>query len=323
MNQEAILLSVVTPAYNEARNLGILYQQLCTVMDQLQVQWEWVVVDDHSTDETFAIISNLAEKDRRVRGFRFSRNFGSHIALTCGLHHARGDCVALMAADLQDPPDMLPSLFARWQEGIQVVWAVRSHREGEKARTRGFSRLYYLIMRNLVGLKEIPSTGADFALLDRRVVDAFCKFGETNTSILALITWMGFRQASITYDKQARLHGKSGWNLGKKVKLVIDSIISFSYFPIRLMSYLGLIFSLLGLLYASFIVIHALTGTPPLGWSSLIVVVLIIGGIQMLMIGVLGEYLWRTLDEARHRPRYIIEALVNAEPITDQQAGEK
>jgi dolichol-phosphate mannosyltransferase len=227
-----------------------------------------------------------------------------------------------MAADLQDPPEILPKLFSRWQEGIQVVWAVRARREGEKASTRGFSRLYYLLMRNIVGIKEIPATGADFFLLDRQVVDAFRQFGETNVSIMALITWMGFRQASITYDKQTRLHGRSGWSLGKKVKLVIDSITSFSYFPIRLMSYLGFAISLLGFLYACFIIVHTLTGHPPLGWASLIVVVLIVGGIQMLMLGVLGEYLWRTLDEARRRPRYIIEAVINGKSSQEQATNE-
>jgi dolichol-phosphate mannosyltransferase len=219
----------------------------------------------------------------------------------------------VLAADLQDPPEVIPTLLEKWRDRAQVVWAVRGRRDGEKTTTIGFARLYYWIMRNVVGMKEMPSTGADFYLIDRRVRDAFGLFHEGNVSILSLITWMGFRQASIVYDKQARLYGKSGWNIEKKVKLVLDSILSFSYLPVRLMSYMGFIVGLFGFLYAGYVIYNALTGTPTEGWSSLMVVVLLVGGCQMLMMGVLGEYLWRALDEARRRPRYLIEDTTTAE----------
>jgi len=163
-------------------------------------------------------------------------------------------------------------------------------------------------MRRTVALRDLPAAGADFFLMDRCVIDAFNQFHESHVSILALITWMGFRQATISYNKQARLHGRSGWSLEKKLKLVVDSITSFTYFPIRLMSYVGFAIALFGFLYAGFVVSTALRGHPPQGWASLMVVVLVLGGIQMVMLGVLGEYLWRALDEARRRPRYIIEA---------------
>jgi glycosyltransferase involved in cell wall biosynthesis len=302
------VISVVTPAYNEARNLAVLYDRLCATRDVLGVEWEWVIVDDHSHDETFAVVRDLAARDARVRGFRFARNFGAHTALTCGLHQARGDCVAALAGDLQDPPEVIPALFERWKAGVQVVWAARQRREGETAATVGFSRLYYWVMRSVVGMKEMAATGADFFLLDRAVVDAFSGFNESNASILALLTWMGFRQATIGYDKEARLHGHSGWTLKKKLKLAIDSITSFSYVPIRFMSYLGFVVGFSGFLYAGLVVVNFIRGNPIEGWSSLIIVVLLIGGIQMVMMGVLGEYLWRALDEARRRPRYLIEA---------------
>jgi dolichol-phosphate mannosyltransferase len=170
--------------------------------------------------------------------------------------------------------------------------------------------VYYWIMRHVVGMREMPATGADFFLLDRAVVEAFSQFTESNVSILALLTWMGFRQATVEYDKEARLHGRSGWTLQKKLKLAVDSVTSFSYVPIRFMSYLGSVVGLLGLLYAGLVVINFIGGNPVPGWSSLIVVVLLVGGIQMMMMGVLGEYLWRALDEARRRPRYIVEATV-------------
>jgi dolichol-phosphate mannosyltransferase len=163
-------------------------------------------------------------------------------------------------------------------------------------------------MRQVVGLKEMPATGADFFLIDRHVVDAVLQFNENNVNLMTLITWMGFRQTSIAYDKQARLHGRSGWDLEKKLKLVVDSVTSFTYLPIRLMSYLGFVVAFAGFVYAGFVIANALAGRPTEGWSSLMVVVLVVGGFQMLMLGVLGEYLWRALDESRRRPRYIIEA---------------
>jgi glycosyltransferase involved in cell wall biosynthesis len=301
------LLSVVTSAYNEARNLPLLYERLSNTLPIIGMDWEWIVVDDHSSDETFAVITDIAKHDLRVHGLRLTRNFGSHTATTCGLHHARGDCAVIMAADLQDPPETLPALLTKWYAGAQVVWAVRGRREGERISKVGFARLYYFLMRHFVGLREMPATGADFFLIDRRVIDAFLRFNESNVNILALITWMGFRQAIITYDKQARLHGHSGWSLEKKLKLVLDSITSFTYLPIRFMSYVGFIVAIMGFLYAGVVIVNALRGSPVQGWSSLMIVVLVLGGIQMLMMGVLGEYLWRALDESRRRPRYLIE----------------
>jgi len=301
-------LSIVTPAYNEASNLPVLYGRLAQVLSGMELDWEWIVVDDHSADGTFEVIKDIARRDPRVRAFRFARNFGSHLALACGLREARGDCIAFMAADLQDPPETLPTLMTRWRDGAQVVWAVRARREGETRRTTGFSRLYYWLMRRIVGISEMPSTGADFCLIDRHVANSLLQFGERNLTVFALLTWMGFRQDTITYDKAARLHGSSGWTLEKKLKLVVDSVTSFTYLPIRAMSYVGFVVALVGFAYAGMVVLNALTGRPVEGWSSLIVVVLVLGGVQMIMMGVLGEYLWRALDESRRRPRYLIES---------------
>jgi len=304
-------VSVVTPAYNESAN-----ERLRAVLDALPepAPWEWIVIDDHSADNTFQVVCALAARDPRVRGVRLARNSGSHTALAYGLHHCRGDCAVVLAADLQDPPEILPDLITGWKNGAQIVWAVRAGREGEAAQTVAFSRLYYWLMRRVVGMKELPPTGADFFLLDRAVLDAFRGFRESNTSILALLTWMGFRQTSISYVKQARVHGRSGWTFAKKLKLVVDSVTAFTFLPIRVMSYGGLLVALAGFAYAVFVIIHALTGSPTEGWSSLMVVVLVMGGIQMLMMGVLGEYLWRALDESRRRPRYLIEAVTPSGP---------
>jgi dolichol-phosphate mannosyltransferase len=310
------MLSIVTPAYNESENLPLLYQRLQPVLSSLSIEWEWIVVDDHSRDHTFEVITQIAAQDSRVRGLRFARNFGSHTAIVCGLENAKGDCAVVMAADLQDPPETIQPLMQKWKSGAQVVWAVRAHREEEAASTVGFAKLYYFIMREMVGMKEMPSTGADFFLIDRHVIDVLSQFKETNASILAFITWLGFRQESILYDKQARQHGRSGWNLEKKLKLTIDSIASFTYLPIRLMSYMGFVIALLGFVYTLIVIVNALIGKPTEGWSSLMVVVLVIGGMQMVMMGVLGEYVWRALDESRRRPRYWIESMT---PQKDRQ----
>lgn len=304
---ERPMVSIVSPAYNEAENLPIMYERLVDTMSKLDVDWEWIVVDDHSRDATFQVVAEISQRDERVRALRFARNFGAHTAITCGIDEARGDCCVGLAADLQDPPETIPELLEKWRAGGDVVWAVRAGREGEKATTIGLSWLYYWIMRRVVGIEDIPATGADFLLMDRIVIEAFRRYRESNTSILALITWMGFRQDAIVYDKQARLHGRSGWGLKQKLKLAVDSITSFSYLPIRLMSYLGFFIAVVGFFYALFIIVNAISGVPIQGWSSLMVITLVLGGVQMLMLGVLGEYLWRALDESRRRPRYLIE----------------
>ncbi|MCH8966198.1 MAG: glycosyltransferase family 2 protein [Planctomycetes bacterium] len=306
-------VSIIVPAFNEVENLRPFYERLCATMQSCKLDWEWIIVDDHSCDETYAAASSLGEHDPRVRVIRLARNSGSHIAIACGLRHARSDCAVIMAVDLQDPPEMIPALVEKWREGSQVVWAARRRREGEKTGTIALSRIYYAIMRHLVGMKEMPSRGADFVLVDRRVIDALGQFNERNISIMALITWLGFEQTVIAYDKKARLHGESGWDLQKKLKLAVDSITAFSYFPIRLMSLLGIIFAACGVCWAVVVVVGRLCGyiVAGTGYAAIMTVLLLGFGFLMTFLGVLGEYLWRTLDEARGRPRCIIERTVN------------
>lgn len=306
--QPRVLLTVITPAYNEEANLPVLYQRLATVLDGTDLDWEWIVTDDHSSDGTFDVLARLSARDPRVRALRFSRNFGSHAGVSCGLRNARGDCAVVLAADLQDPPEVIPKLLNEWRAGAQVVWAVRGGREGEAATTVGLAGIFYWIMRNVVGLRELAATGADFFLIDRCVIDAYQEFDERNVNLFALLAWMGFRQRTVSYVKQARLRGSSGWTLQKKLKLAVDSVTAFSYLPVRVMSWTGVVTAIAGFGYALFIIVNAIKGNPVEGWSSLMVAVMVIGGFQMLMLGVLGEYVWRALDEARRRPRYTIEA---------------
>jgi len=300
------MISIVTPAFNEAANLPVLYARLVAAMRDVGGDWEWIVVDDHSRDETFAVIEALALRDARVRGFRLSRNSGSHVAITCGLHQVDSDAAVMMAADLQDPPETLAAMVARWRQGAQVVWATRRARPGDPSH-RGFAAVYYWMMRRLVGMTEMPARGADFFLVDRVVVDAFRRFSERNVSVLALITWLGFRQEYVEYDKQQRVSGQSGWTLARKIKLVVDSITSFSGFPIRLCTYVGLMFLMCSLV----LVLFAVALLPQLGGGLLLVLSLIVGlaGFQLVALGIVGEYVWRALEETRRRPPYLIEAM--------------
>ncbi len=298
------MISIVTPAFREAENLPQMYERLVAAL--AGHDWEWIVVDDHSPDGTFAVITNIANSDQRVRGIRLSRNFGAHPAVFCGIEQAKGKAIAVLAADLEDPPEMIPALIEQWRLGWQVVWGVRSNMRGDSLLARAFSRAYHQLMRRLAGI-ELPETGADVFFIDRAVADALLGFGERHNDLFVLLAWMGFRQTSVQYEKAARIHGQSGWTLARKIDLLVDSVSSFSYKPIRYMSVAGGLTAMAGFLWACMVTLNALMGTPPPGFSALMVAVLLLGGMQMLMMGVLGEYLWRTLNEARQRPRYIIE----------------
>jgi dolichol-phosphate mannosyltransferase len=249
------------------------------------------------------VVERLAMADPRVHGIRLSRNSGSHAAIACALHQVSGDAAVMMAADLQDPPETVGSMLARWRAGAQVVWAVRRAQPG-KARDAVFSSLYYQIMRHVVGMKEMPSRGTDFFLIDRVVIEAFRQLRERNVSVLALIMWLGFRQEYLEYDKQQRTKGASGWTVAKKLKLVVDSVTSFSEFPIRLCSYAGVVFGILGVIVAAggILLLPHVAGL-------LLIVGLVLGlcGVQLLALGMVGEYVWRALDEARGRPAWFIE----------------
>lgn len=295
------MLSIVTPAFNEASNLEALHARLVRFFERTGGDWEWIVVDDHSRDETFGVIERLSLVDSRVRGLRLVRNSGSHVAITCGLHQAQGDAAVMMAADLQDPPETLEPMIAEWRKGAQVVWAAR------RGRPSAFSVLYYAIMRRIVGMSEMPANGADFFLVDRVVLDAFRQFPERNVSVLALITWLGFRQAVVEYDKQPRAAGRSGWTLAKKMRLVVDSVTGFSDLPIRMCGYGGVLLIAVAMILG----VVSVVLLPRLGAVLLLILALVIGlgGIQLLALGVVGAYVWRALDESRRRPPYLIERI--------------
>jgi len=321
----AQLVSIVMPVYNEEANLPELAHRVFAVADALRGEGydlELVLVDDCSRDRTPQLAAELTRGERRVKYVRLARNAGSHAALSAGLAVCSGDAALLMAADLQDPPELLPTFLKHLRAGHDVVWATRAGRQGETLRTRAFARFYYWVMRR-TALPNMPATGADFVLIDRKVIDAYGQIREKNTSIMAMLLWMGFRQTSFGYVKEARHGGRSGWTLSKKIKLFVDSLVSFSYLPIRLMSGLGLLMACAGFLYALLVIVGRLAGLEALrtetGFAALMTVLLVGQGTILLMLGVLGEYLWRSFDENRGRPRYIIERYLQSE--TTQRAA--
>ena len=301
------MISVIIPSFNEHGNINNLYERLCSVSKKIHKhKMEFIFVDDCSSDGTYGALQKLAEKDERVEMIRFSRNCGSHAAASAGLQFCRGDAAVMIAADLQDPPEIIPDLISKWEKGFRIVWGVRKNREGENFITRAFSRLFYFLMNHLTDIRQAP-TGADVFLVDRKVIEAFNQSPEKNTSVYMLIMWLGFSQSSIEYTKEDRHFGKSKWRFSKRLKLFFDSLVSFSYVPLRMMSLVGTIAALLGMSYGMVVFFNVLCGSPIQGWSSLMIVILLLGGFQMVMMGMLGEYLWRTYDEARRRPRYVIE----------------
>jgi dolichol-phosphate mannosyltransferase len=304
------MLSILTPAFNESPNLAALHARLTAAMERLGVEdWEWIVVDDHSRDDTLEEVERLTWTDRRVRGVRLSRNSGSHLAIACGLHQARGDAAVMMAADLQDPPETIEAMLAEWRKGAQIVWATRRVRPGDPVHA-GFAALYYGIMRRVVGMTEMPARGADFFLIDRAAIDAFTRCDERNVSVLALVTWLGFRQAYIDYEKQPRAAGRSGWTLSRKVALVVDSVTAFTALPMRVCGAAGAVLLTLGLAAAAY-GLAIRDGGPVLavvGWMTAL------AGAQLAALGVMGEYLWRALDAARRRPGYFVERVVGVTP---------
>lgn len=301
------IISVIIPSYNEEENLHALYTRLKNIADASKHHFEFIFIDDGSSDNSFNLLQELSAKDNRIKALGFSRNFGSHAGCMAGLIHSKGDAVTFISADLQDPPELILQLIEQWASGYDVVIGVR---KWEKQTGRFFPSLYYHLVRRFA-LKNMPQMGTDVFLIDRKVVNAIKDMKEKNTSIFGLILWSGFHQTVISYEKGTRYKGLSKWTLGKKIKLFIDTFVSFSYFPIRLISVAGILLAFFGFIYAIVVIMNRLFFFKAIeGWASLMVVLLIVSGIQMLMLGILGEYLWRSFDESRKRPVFIIDKMI-------------
>jgi glycosyltransferase involved in cell wall biosynthesis len=323
-NSAAPSLSIVIPVFNEEAVLPALVERLCSFAERLTpLVTEIILVDDHSADRSPLLLKELCQRDSRFRYARLARNSGSHVAILAGLAQARGECSVFLAADLQDPPELILQMLELWRAGHHVVWAVRDEREGTSRADVFLSNTFYRLL-NLLGEVNLPPLGFDFALLDRKVVDALVKSAGSNPSIGGEIACLGFSSAQIAYTKEKRAAGDSKWTFKRKLKAFADAFVSFSYAPLRAMSYLGMLFSVLGFAYALVVIcLRLMTRTPVQGWSSLIVVVLVLGGVQMMMLGILGEYLWRTLEAARQRPIYFFEETSEADPNAATQRQEQ
>jgi dolichol-phosphate mannosyltransferase len=299
-------LSIVVPVYFNEKNLTTTIPALQGVLNTLPgMDGELVFVDDGSGDGSFTVLATAAAQDPRIKIVRLVRNFGAYMALLAGIDHASGDCIAIIMADLQDPPELIPEMVSKWTEGSKLVLAERVDREDAFV-DRIFAQTFWGFIRRF-GIKTIPPGGFDFVLFDRCVADVLRTMREKNSHFMLQTVWTGYPPAVIPYTRRKRTVGKSRWTFSKKLKLFIDSSISFSFLPIRLMSTLGLVTALSGFAFAFYVLVTRLWfGAGVQGYSSLMIAVLIIGGLQMIMMGMIGEYIWRTYDESRHRPHYIV-----------------
>lgn len=304
--QVEYMISVVVPVYNEKEVLPDFHERITQVLDHLSLDSEIIYVNDGSQDNTLSILNKIREQDMRVAIVDLSRNFGKEIAMTAGLHKAEGDAVVVIDADLQDPPELIPQLIDEWQNGYDVIYAKRAKREGESAFKKLTAHLFYRLM-GAIGQIKIPEDTGDYRLLSRRAVDALNTLNEHHRFMKGLFTWIGYRQKAIMYERDPRHAGESKWNYWHLWNFAIEGITSYSSAPLKLASYLGLLTALGAFSYGLFIVVRTmLYGDPVQGYPSMIVIILFLGGVQLMSIGVLGEYVGRIFTETKQRPLYFV-----------------
>ena len=300
--------SIIVPVFQNELSLPETIPRLLKLKDELpDYELEFVFVDDGSTDRSLEILLDHKKKyPKNIRVVKLTRNFGGPNASQAGFTVASGDCVGKISADLQDPPELFIDMIKHWEKGNKAVFAVSKNRK-DPLLSRFFSSMYYSLIRRLA-IHKYPKGGFDFLLVDKQIVNEINKIKEKNTNINTLIFWMGYKNVKIPYTRETRKKGKSQWTLSKKIKLVIDTFVAFSYFPIRLLSVLGIIFAIAAIIYGSFVFYNWSIGKIQVeGWTSIIIILTFTAGIQMVMMGVIGEYLWRTMDESRNRPSFVID----------------
>lgn len=302
-------LIVVVPAFNEGEGLRTLQARLLPVLNGLEgLQTAILYVDDGSRDDTWAVMRELAEADERVETLRLSRNFGKELALTAGLDHVRGDAVVVIDADLQDPPELIPEFVARWRDGFDVVYGTRLQRDGESWLKKLTAAGFYRVMSQLSST-PLPRDTGDFRLLSRRALDALRSLRERNRFMKGLFSWVGFRQCSVPYRRDRRLLGKSKFNYWKLWNFALEGITSFSTTPLRMATYIGVLAAAVAFGYGAVIIGKTLLwGEPVAGYPSIMTVMLFLGGVQLIALGLIGEYLGRLYDESKQRPLYLIDA---------------
>lgn len=304
----AYSLAIVVPAYNESQVIGEFHARMGAVLDALAAEARIVYVDDGSQDDTWALIEDFAQRDDRVLALRLSRNFGKEAAMTAGLDAADADAVVVIDADLQDPPELIPTLVARWQEGFDVVYATRGERDGETRFKRFTSAAFYRVMERVADT-PLPRDTGDFRLLSRRAVRALGGLRERQRFMKGLFAWIGYRQTSVVYHRDARHAGVTKWNYWRLGNLAVEGITSFSTAPLRIATWVGVSAALLAFLYGLWVLLKVcIWGDPVRGYPTLLVVILFLGGAQLLALGVIGEYIGRTYAESKRRPLYYVES---------------
>lgn len=316
-NRSGFSLSIVVPAYNEEEVLKECHQRIADVTANIDGNAELIFVNDGSTDGTLEILQQLKSTDPRIAIVDLSRNFGKEIAMTAGMDHARGDAVVVIDADLQDPPELIPEMIRHWQDGYDVVYAKRTSRAGESALKKVTAYLYYRTIGKLSRVK-IPADAGDFRLLSRRAVDALAGLREQHRFMKGLFAWIGYPQKAIPYERHARHDGKTKWNFRSLWSFAIEGITSFSIMPLKVATYVGVATAFGAFLFGLFLIIQTLLfDNPVAGYPSLMVAVLFLGGIQLIALGIIGEYLGRMFDETKGRPLYLLKGYQAAERSTD------
>jgi len=316
------VLSVVVPCHDEADGLPTLHARLSTVMNALALSWELVCVNDGSTDATLAVLRRLRAADARMTVINLSRNFGKEAALTAGLDHARGEAVIVIDADLQDPPELIPELVARWRDGFDVVYAQRRRRDGDGWLKRATARGFYRLMSRVGGVR-LPRDVGDFRLMSRRATDAVLTLREHHRFMKGIFAWVGFPSVAVPYDRAAREAGSSSWSYWRLWNLALEGITSFTTAPLRIATYVGLLVALVALLYGVFLIVHTIVmGASVPGYPSLMTVVLFMGGVQLMTLGILGEYVGRVFNETKRRPLYLLERVLPSGFHGDHAGGE-
>lgn len=300
-----VAFSIVAPVFNEEALLNRFYQRVIDAMEHIGESFELVLINDGSRDGSFAIMQAMHERDPRVRVIDFSRNFGHQAAISAGMQAARGQAVIIIDADLQDPPEVIPELVERWREGAEVVYAQRAKREGETPFKLLTAAMFYRLIRRITAI-DIPRDTGDFRLLDRKVVDHLVAMPEHHRFMRGLSAWVGFRQVAVQYERAQRTAGESKYPLSKMVRLSLDAITGFSFAPLQLASSLGFLLAGTSLLAIVVAIVLRLTTGAIVGQASTLIIVLLLGGIQLIFLGIVGEYLGRIYDEVRRRPLYIV-----------------
>jgi len=306
LNSGNVELSVIIPLYNEELNIDCLFERLTLVLNCLNMKYEIICVNDGSKDNTIERLIDYHYKNPVIKIVNLSRNFGKEIALSAGLDYANGAAVVPIDADLQDPPELIAEMVEKWREGYDVIYATRRSRNEETWLKRFTANAFYRTL-NRISLVPIPHNTGDFRLLDRRVVDALKKMPERNRFMKGLFSWVGFKQTSIYFDRPARYQGESTWNYWRLWNFALDGITSFSFIPLKVWSYIGVLVAIPSFFYASFLVLRTLIfGIDLPGYASIMVAILFLGGVQLVSLGVIGEYLGRVYEEVKRRPLYLV-----------------